>query len=109
MIQTSFKRNPSLNFAMIQKEKCRPKRKVVGHLPSVSESANFFFTKPHCYYFVVPFYAYQFVSDFQIVLQKLRVLWQQKRILTLCDIQKGPQRFQWETTYYQSVITFWTN
>ena len=70
---------------------------------------RFFFTKPHCYYFVVPFYACQFVSDFQIVLQKLRVLWQQKRILTLCDIQKGPQRFQWETTYYQSVITFWTN
>ena len=42
MIQTSFKRNPSLNFAMIQKEKCRPKRKVVAHLPAVSESANFF-------------------------------------------------------------------
>ena len=108
MIQTSFKRNPSLNFAMIQKEKCRPTRKVVEPLPAVTESANFS-TKPHCYYFVVPFYACQFVSDFQIVWQKLRVLWQQKRILTLCDIQKGPQRFQWETTYYQSVITFWTN
>ena len=51
---------------------------------------------------MVPFYACQFVSDFQIVLQKLRVLWQQKRILTLCDIQKGPQRFQWETTYVLS-------
>ena len=76
MIQTSFKRNPSLNFAMIQKEKCRPTRKVVEHLPAVTESANFS-TKPHCYYFVVPFYACQFVSDFQIVLQKLRVLWQQ--------------------------------
>ena len=43
MIQTSFKRNPSLNFAMIQKEKCRPTRKVVGHLPAVSESAIFFY------------------------------------------------------------------
>ena len=70
MIQTSFKRNPSLNFAMIQKEKCRPTKKLLD-TSLLYLKVRIFFTKPHCYYFVVPFYAYQFVSDFQIVWQKV--------------------------------------